>query len=175
MYWILENKLMAGALPSTPDLEGTKAKIGYLKNNNVSAIINLMEADERDKHGNPFFDYMPIANELGIDVLRFPIKDVSIPTIETMRSILDTINHLLENEKTVYIHCWGGIGRTGTVAGCFLIEHKMATNTEAVSMIQKLKQHSERLATRISPETVEQIRFVENWSGVSPIDIDGKN
>ena len=166
MYWILEKKLMAGALPSTPDLEGTKAKIGYLKNNNVSTIINLMEADERDKHGNPFFDYMPIAKEMGIDVLRFPIKDVSIPTIETMRSILDTINHLLEIKKTIYIHCWGGIGRTGTVAGCFLIEHKLATNTKAVSAIQKLKQYSERLATRMSPETDEQIRFVENWSVV---------
>ena len=167
MYWILPNKLMAGALPSTPNLEGTQEKLTYLKNNNVSAIINLMEADERDKFGNPFFDYIPIANEMGIDVLRFPIQDVSIPTIETMRKILDTINDLLNNGKTVYIHCWGGIGRTGTVAGCFLIEHEVVPNTNAISEIQQLKQDSVTLASRMSPETDEQISFVENWSIVS--------
>src|SRR3712207_6971239 len=24
-----------------------------------------------------------------------------------------------------YVHCWGGIGRTGTVVGCYLVEHGM--------------------------------------------------
>lgn len=32
--------------------------------------------------------------------------------------ILDAIDARLEAGKSVYVHCWGGIGRTDTVAGC---------------------------------------------------------
>jgi len=163
MYWVISNKLLAGAIPASAGLDGTKSKIGDLKSKDISAIINLMETDERDKIGNPFFDYTPIANELGIEVLRFPIKDVSIPTKENMKAIISTINDLLARNKKVYIHCWGGIGRTGTVVGCFLIQQKIATKTTVISLINELKQHSIKLSERISPETEEQMSFVENW------------
>ena len=40
-----------------------------------------------------------------------------------MASILDAIDAALDGGKTVYVHCWGGVGRTGTVVGCWLVRH----------------------------------------------------
>ena len=37
-----------------------------------------------------------------------------------------------EGLEPVYVHCWGGIGRTGTVVGCWLVRHGM-TGDEALA------------------------------------------
>ena len=39
-----------------------------------------------------------------------------------MRRIQDEIASALAAGRNVYIHCRAGIGRTGLVAGCFLVE-----------------------------------------------------
>ena len=44
-----------------------------------------------------------------------------------MQDILDLIDESLSLDKPVFFHCWGGIGRTGTVLGCYLLRSKMAT------------------------------------------------
>ena len=33
------------------------------------------------------------------------------------------VDDALGEGRTVYVHCWGGIGRTGTVVGCWLVRH----------------------------------------------------
>ncbi|WP_188406321.1 protein-tyrosine phosphatase family protein [Psychroflexus salis] len=41
--------------------------------------------------------------------------------------------------KKVYVHCWGGVGKTGTVIGCFLLEQQMATTENIIQTIEYLK------------------------------------
>src|SRR4029077_11114909 len=53
---------------------------------------------------------------------RFPIVDLDVPSVARMREILTQIARALEGDAPVYVHCWGGIGRTGTVVGCWLVE-----------------------------------------------------
>ncbi len=38
-------------------------------------------------------------------------------TIPHMTQILDDIDSAIADEGVAYVHCWGGIGRTGTVVG----------------------------------------------------------
>ena len=40
-----------------------------------------------------------------------------------MTRILDDVDAALADGGAVYVHCWGGIGRTGTVVGCWLVRH----------------------------------------------------
>jgi protein-tyrosine phosphatase len=47
--------------------------------------------------------------------MRIPVRDVDIPSPDTMRSILDAIDSAIDRCQPVYVHCWGGRGRTGTV------------------------------------------------------------
>lgn len=59
---------------------------------------------------------------LSVRYARFPIRDRSIPSTTDLRAILDalTIVHRQQGRKAV-VHCWGGIGRTGTIVGCWLV------------------------------------------------------
>ena len=40
-----------------------------------------------------------------------------------MAGLLDAIDTAMRDGKTVYLHCWGGVGRTGNVVGCSLVRH----------------------------------------------------
>jgi protein-tyrosine phosphatase len=50
-------------------------------------------------------------------VHRYPLKDMGITKPEQIRKILDTIRSSIEAGHPVYLHCWGGHGRTGTIVG----------------------------------------------------------
>ena len=68
-----------------------------------------------------------------------PIHDVSTPTQAQMARILDAIDAALAVGHAVYLHCYGGIGRTGTVVGCYLVRHGM-DGEEALAEIARLRQ-----------------------------------
>ncbi len=64
----------------------------------VRLIINLMEADEVNWSGRAFADYGPrleaLAKAAGRSICcqRMPIRDVDVPTVAHMRTILDAID-----------------------------------------------------------------------------------
>ena len=58
--------------------------------------------------------------KLEISFIRIPILDYSVTNVTTMKIILDVIDSSLKLGSPVYLHCWGGHGRTATVLGCWL-------------------------------------------------------
>jgi hypothetical protein len=63
--------------------------------------------------------------------------------------------------ETVYLHCWGGTGRTGTAVGCHLVRHGMSGD-QALQQIKDWLYDTPKRG-RSSPETTEQRRLVLNW------------
>ena len=66
------------------------------------------------------------ARRLGRDIewVRHPIVDAGVPRSPgEMAGILDATDSALARRRNVYVHCWGGVGRTGTVVGCWLVRH----------------------------------------------------
>ena len=72
------------------------------------------------------------------------------------------MNNCKLNRK-VYIHCWGGIGRTGTIVGCWLSRHGYKGDN-ALSKLKELWQTCGKFYTSDSPETKEQENYIINWS-----------
>jgi len=165
-YWVVPGRLLAGAFPGAPD--EAHAKIQALVNCGIAAVVNLMEPHEVDHSGKPFVDYGPLFRELaavrGVDAqtLRFPIRDLGVTSTESMNLILATIDRLIGSEKPVYVHCWGGIGRTGTVVGCYLMRHGLADATTVLNDINLLRTHDAK-AHVLSPETPAQRDMVVGW------------
>ena len=63
---------------------------------------------------------------------------MGVPTIPHMTRILDEVDGALADGGSVYVHCWGGIGRTGTVVGCWLVRHGL-DDGDAVARIAELR------------------------------------
>ncbi|HVT38678.1 MAG TPA: ADP-ribosylglycohydrolase family protein [Gemmatimonadaceae bacterium] len=80
-----------------------------------------------------------------------------------MHTILDTVDHAAARGRTVYVHCVGGIGRTGTVAGCWLVRHG-CSGTEALAIIaERWKTVAKHIWHWKSPDYGEQREFVMAW------------
>jgi len=72
-----------------------------------------------------------------------------------------TIDAALAEGNVVYVHCYGGIGRTGTVVGCYLVRHGLS-GREALVEIVRLRRDTPDGFKR-SPENDWQEQMVLDW------------
>jgi protein-tyrosine phosphatase len=167
-YWVVPGKFLAGYYPGDLDKDMMSVKLKGLLSVGISLVINLMEPDEIDSYGDLYDQYethltsLAQAQRVSIQFVRFPISDMSIPTEELMVRILDTMDFVNALNKSVYVHCLGGVGRTGTVVGCYLIRHGMADSKNVLKVIAGLMEKGRVFGYR-SPQTFEQEAFVFNW------------
>lgn len=167
-YWVIPGKLLAGFYPGHTMTETAEQYSRELIRCGIRYVMNLMMANESDWTGQSFIPYaeklQSYAAESDVNVIceRIEISDMDIPSRETMKEILDRIDRALEEEKPVYVHCWGGVGRTGTVVGCYLARHGIAVGDDALRKINELR-HSDAGIYQDSPQTSAQREMVMNW------------
>ena len=167
-YWVVPGKLLAGYYPGDISVVERERKLRGLLLVGIRFTINLMEEAERNWYGDPFAPYhlhiKQYAQEMDMEItcVRRPIRDMHIPTHEEMETILDEIDFVIENKKPVYIHCLGGKGRTGTVVGCYLMRHGIATKSTVLPMIQNLRRRDPEFSSPSLESTVQR-HMVMNW------------
>jgi hypothetical protein len=167
-WWIDRKGVIGGRYPGTPDPAESERDLARLLDVGVRVVINLQERNETNGKGQTFANYEPAlsrlaaARGLSVEVMRFPIEDNSVPTPSQMREILDAIDHALRAGHRVYVHCWGGHGRTGTVAGCWLKQCGAACD-DAFARIKAARRHDAHLAGYPAPQTPAQREFVRNF------------
>lgn len=157
-YWVIPGKILAGEYPRDLDDESSAEKMRALTEAGVAAFIDLTAP------GDTLFPY----DEWLGDAERrsFPIDDMDIPqSPEQTAAILDLIDDNMENGKTTYIHCWGGIGRTGVIVGCWLARHGRGGQA-ALDELSRLWADNPKSAWTPSPQTPEQCDYVTNWKGM---------
>ena len=155
-YWVVPGQLLAGEYPRNPDEWSSLEKLAKFTEAGVSAFIDLTEAGE-------FLE--PYAHLLdGPSHRRFAIRDMDVPeSAELTKAALDAIDAHLEAGETVYVHCWGGVGRTGTVIGCWLARHH-EPGQAALDRLAELWSGNPKSRSRQSPETGRQQRYVREWA-----------
>ncbi len=167
-YWVVPGKLIAGGYPGSEDPIEEKRNLKGLIQAGIRHVISLMEPQEYARPDDPFAPYVDhmdsIAQKLKISVTfdQISIKDFSVPTERQMVRILNQIDMCIKYDKPVYVHCWGGKGRTGTVVGCYLARHGFAADSDVIKKIKELRKNTEDFSDP-SPETRKQISMVINW------------
>ncbi len=164
-YWVVPRSLLAGAYPGDPDPAEHHEKVQLLVDAGIRTFVNLMEEDETNRAGEPFVPYQDLAVKLCPEVtcLRYPIQDLSAPPVPQMASILDAIDNSVKVGKPAYVHCWGGVGRTGVVIGCWLLRHGLAKPSDVLAVLMRLRKQDRERGNRVSPETDRQQKFVRQW------------
>lgn len=161
-YWVEPGFFLAGEYPGQFDQEHTRKRIDALLEAGFDTFVDLTKPNETTP-------YLRILQEqcqvYGVDVQhhRFSIGDFGLPTAELMQSILDKIDESLQAGRRVYLHCWGGIGRTGTVVGCYLVRHGQTGNKALEQVAEWWKGVPKSRIHPQSPETSEQIEFIRSW------------
>lgn len=164
-YWVIPGKFLAGCYPGDKNPVKARLKLEGLIDSGIRCIINLMQEDETDHDHKPFESYNPLLNEIagtkGVKVFcaRWPVRDTSVPKRKIMQSILDKIDDEIKIGRPVYVHCWGGRGRTGTVVGCHLARQG---DKDPLGTIKELRAN-DPTATYPSPETDKQREMVRSW------------
>ena len=159
-YWVEPGRLIAGEYPGSTDETTARIKLAALLECGVRTFIDLTEQHELQPY-EPFLTSEASARGLSVTYHRKSIPDLRTPSAHGMRDILGTMKSSVEEDSPVYVHCWGGVGRTGTVVGCWLIEQRQCGD-DPIAAITKLRAGI-RKAVRTSPETPEQVTYVRNW------------
>jgi len=161
-YWVVPGKFLAGEHPGSGNEKVGRATIRLLLGAGVSTFIDLTEEDENYSYQAIALEEAAALNQT-VQFKNILIPDRKTPTPETMTQILDMIDAIIEADEAVYVHCLGGIGRTGTVVGCYLVRHGLS-GEQALQEIAHLRK--ETIYSKVkSPETSEQYQMVLNWVG----------
>ncbi len=156
-YWALPGLLLAGEHPCGLTTEATRKRLTSLINAGIESFLDLTHPTEIE----PYDQTLPFH----IEYLRKPIRDHSLPEKrEHMMEILDCLHDALRSGRRTYVHCRAGIGRTGTVVGCLLVERGL-TGEQALDELARVWQQCERSRFWPSvPETEAQTEYVRSWA-----------
>jgi len=161
-YWLVPDLLLAGEYPGADQDHRARAKLAKFLDAGVRTFIDLTESSEPLAKYDGLLQTLAVERGVEIKHLRFSVRDAGVPAErEHMTRILATIREEIAAGRPVYVHCWGGIGRTGTVAGCWLVEEGLA-GPEAIARIAELRGKTPDGWNR-SPETDEQRRYICEW------------
>ncbi|MGA2568969.1 MAG: hypothetical protein ABSF23_00480 [Terracidiphilus sp.] len=98
----------------------------------------------------------PLAEEVGMHFLSYPILDVHVPAnIDTFRAFVSGLADRLRAGERIGVHCRGSIGRSTVAAACTLI-HLGWKAKDALAAIQTARGCE-------VPDTREQRRWILNY------------
>jgi hypothetical protein len=124
-WWVENGKLLAGEYPFSLAPDVAPQKIRVLVDAGVDSFVDLTHPDDLPAM-HPYTDILLAEAEKAgrpePNYRRFPIPDNKTITREGYDKILAHVQREIDAGKIVYVHCWGGKGRTGTVVGCRLID-----------------------------------------------------
>ena len=109
-FQYIEGFAVAGS--GSPVAEGALPQVlDSLRREGIGAIVSLTERP---------LDAAPI-REFEFEYLHVPVEDFTAPTAAQIDRVMAFIEGSLEAGHKVLVHCWAGIGRTGTMLACFLV------------------------------------------------------
>ena len=162
-YWVEPGRFLAGEYPGLFDSEQTRKRLDALLEAGIDTFIDLTRENENIPYETILKEQSRIYNR-DAHYYRYAIGDFGLPTPELMKAILDKIDQSLQAGRRVYVHCWGGIGRTGTTVGCYLVRRGLSGEDALRQLASWWREVPKSRVHSHSPETLEQRVFVRDWS-----------
>ena len=128
--------------------------LAVLRDHNMSVLFGLMPGYELTQYKAD--GLLTECAEYGIDYRHVGWTDRSTPDNDTFERDVKEAASALWNGDVVGVHCRGGLGRTGSFAGCVLAECGFAVD-EIMALLKDARGY-------MCPETNAQKTFVKTWA-----------
>jgi hypothetical protein len=152
--YTVADRFLAGPYPGASEPHIAERRLRALAQHGVTTFLDLTHPADAIVP----YDHLvtPPARRLA-----HPIVDLGTTTLPHLTRILDDIDAELAARGSVYLHCWGGIGRTGMVVGCWLVRHGL-DDGDPLRAIARLRRGTPN-AWAPSPQTAAQRAIVTAW------------
>lgn len=149
--------IFAGEYPGNLDENIAKRKINQMIQFGINHFIDLTEENELA----PYKHLLPS----NATYIRFPIRDRHTPeSIDQVHNLLSRLKEIKKNDGFIYIHCWGGVGRTGTILGCLIADFlDIKDLNEVLKILRRNFSKMPKASYRKTPENKYQIRFINDY------------
>lgn len=161
-YWVLPDQFLAGEYPGHWMPEQARQRIDDFLQAGFDTFIDLTRPNELEPYEN-ILKQQALVFQVDALYQRFPIGDFGLPSIDQMQKTLDVIDSAIAAQRKIFVHCWGGIGRTGTTVGCYLVRHGLSGAQALDQLAEWWRDVPKSARFPHSPETKAQMRFILNW------------
>lgn len=174
-YRVGDVPLYAGEYPFALDAGEGRVRLGRCLDAGIRTFIDLTTPADLLEPYQETLAQLAAERGLAVRYHRVQVADMDVPSSPAvMRHVLDLIDAELGEGRAVYFHCWGGVGRTGTVAGCHLVRQGLS-GPDALDRVGRLfatmsPSKVEKHRATGAPQTPRQRDYVLNWLE-SPADL----
>ncbi|XP_073729563.1 cyclin-dependent kinase inhibitor 3 isoform X1 [Misgurnus anguillicaudatus] len=96
-------------------------------------------------------------SQRGLRVHHLPFPDGGAPELSQCVCILEELQDCLQNQRRTVIHCYGGLGRSGLIAACLLLQLSVSmTPGKALDILRELRGGG-------AIQTVKQYNFLHEF------------
>ena len=129
-----EKNIFIGPYPQNKD------DLISLSKSNINSILNV-QSDGDLKYRQINLELLKAqSRELGIELIHYPINDFdSNDLLNKLKGAGDLLNDLLQNGKTVYVHCTAGMSRAAATVIIYLVLYEDFTVETAKNFCKKYR------------------------------------
>ena len=125
--WVIEGELAGMPKPGSGQT-ALERDLQFLDAEGVGAVVSLTVA--------PLEEFT--ARSAGFDFLHLPIPDLEPPTPTDIERFVAFVETSIGSGRPVAVHCKMGMGRTGTMAACYLVK-RGSDPFEAVRFVREIR------------------------------------
>lgn len=132
----------------------------------VGTLVCCLDDTELAFLGAPWSSYLRTAEKLGLEVLRLPMVEGSVPEDpEELDKLVETIDERIAKGGGVLAHCRGGVGRAGLVACCWLIRRGYARTAERSIQLVRARRSPRAIETKRQEDFIAE--YFRRWQSKS--------
>lgn len=163
-YWVEPGRLLAGEHPGHWDESLVRRRLVGLLDSGIRLFIDLCTAGDAVHPYRSALEKICRDRGMNAEYLPLPLRADGVPAYAAdIVHILRAIQSGLASGERVYVHCSDGVGRTGMIVGCWLVEQGFDPDDALDQLARRFATMGKARDYRSTPSSAPQAEWVENW------------